>query len=169
MRDETEKKAANRSCIWKVGLHMVNEWMNMCELARDLFIARLNVCNRSSPYMQMACNYNLIGKQIDVMTALNEPASMLRWKYLPLVLHKRVFGRNIPPFLYSLSLVHMHSFALALARSTSHMKCEITSFKSLEKLQIHEPNLYKEPSAHSYHSGVNFEWPVPMYKSKRFS
>lgn len=23
--------------------------------------------------MQMACNYNLIGKQIDVMTALNEP------------------------------------------------------------------------------------------------
>lgn len=24
--------------------------------------------------MQMACNYNLIGKQIDVMTAPNEPA-----------------------------------------------------------------------------------------------
>lgn len=27
--------------------------------------------------MQMACNYSLIGKQIDVMTALNEPAYSL--------------------------------------------------------------------------------------------
>lgn len=49
-------------------------WIN----TSSLFICRqLNMCNRSSPYMQMACNYSLIGKQIDVMTALNEPAYSL--------------------------------------------------------------------------------------------